>query len=195
MPRLPSRHRALIPAIALLAAAAPAAVTTPSATTTAADAVVQDDGPGAGTLMLRGPRIAQALPAVRLGTDMDVTVTGPVARVRVTQVFRNTSSAWMEATYLYPLPQDGAVDALKMVVGKRVIVGHIEKRAAARATYEAATCLDCARYKRVGELFKITVITLQRQVDPHRRLRFTARGRPHVGIWMPHSLLPSGSRT
>ncbi|MDB5704044.1 MAG: marine proteobacterial sortase target protein, partial [Sphingomonas bacterium] len=103
-------------------------------------AVENDDGPGSGTLMLRstGPGVATALPAIRLGTDMDVTVSGSVARVRVTQVFRNTSKNWMEATYLYPLPQDGAVDGLKMVVGQRVIVGQIRKRGEARKIYEAA---------------------------------------------------------
>ena len=136
--RLTCRH-ALIPAVALLAAF-PAMVSTPGPAfaAKAADAGLQRDDPGAGTLMLRGSRATQGLPAVRLGTDMDVTVTGQVARVRVTQAFRNTSPSWVEATYLFPLPQDGAVDSLKMVVGQRVIVGHVEKRAAARATYEKA---------------------------------------------------------
>ena len=96
------------------------------------------DSIDSGTLMLRGPGVTTAMPAIRLGTDMDVTVSGSVARVRVTQAFRNTSDRWMEATYLYPLPDDGAVDSLKMVVGQRVIVGHIERRERARQMYEAA---------------------------------------------------------
>jgi Ca-activated chloride channel family protein len=56
----------------------------------------------------------------------------------VTQAFRNTSDKWMEATYLYPLPDDGAVDSLKMVVGQRVIVGHIKRREEAKKIYETA---------------------------------------------------------
>src|SRR3546814_52463 len=44
----------------------------------------------------------------------------------------------MEATYLYPLPDDGAVDSLKMVVGQRVIIGRIKRREEARAIYEKA---------------------------------------------------------
>lgn len=96
------------------------------------------DAVGSGTLMLEGKGVATALPAVRLGTDMDVTISGQIARVRVTQAFRNTSSQWVEATYLYPLPEDGAVDSLKMVVGQRVIVGHIKRRDEARAIYEQA---------------------------------------------------------
>ena len=44
----------------------------------------------------------------------------------------------MEATYLYPLPDDGAVDSMKMVVGDRIFIGRIERRAQARADYEKA---------------------------------------------------------
>jgi Ca-activated chloride channel family protein len=128
--------RTLIPALALLAAA-PLATSAP-ASAAAADGAAEDTGPGAGTLIFRGLKQADTMPAVRLGTDMNVTVTGSIARVRVTQAFRNTSDTWMEATYLYPLPEDGAVDSLKMVVGQRVILGRIEKRDAARAIYEKA---------------------------------------------------------
>jgi len=100
----------------------------------------QDGGDPAagGALMLQGKGVADAVPAVRLGTDMDVTVTGQIVRVRVTQAFRNTSGKWMEATYLYPLPDDGAVDSLKMVIGQRVIVGKIKRKLEARAIYDRA---------------------------------------------------------
>lgn len=91
-----------------------------------------------GTLELTSNETAERLPAVRLGTDLDVTVTGPLARVRVTQAFRNTSPAWMAATYHYPLPPDAAVDDLTMVVGQKVIVGEIQPQGKARELYEAA---------------------------------------------------------
>jgi len=76
--------------------------------------------------------------AARLGVDVDLTVSGPTIRVRVTQIFRNQTQDWMEATYVYPLPPGGAVDTLKMVVGDRVIVGDIKERQQARAVYEEA---------------------------------------------------------
>ncbi len=100
-----------------------------------------DDTPdpaAGGALMLAGKGVATSMPAVRLGTDMDATVSGQTMRVRVTQAFRNTSNQWMEATYLYPLPDDGAVDTLKMVVGQRVIIGHIKRHEEARQIYDAA---------------------------------------------------------
>lgn len=104
----------------------------------AADPRTEADPVGSGTLLLAEKGVADHLPAVRLGTDMDVEVSGQIARVRVTQAFRNTSDKWMEATYLYPLPEDGAVDSLKMVVGQRVIVGRIKRREEAREIYEEA---------------------------------------------------------
>ncbi|MBV8917913.1 VIT domain-containing protein, partial [Bradyrhizobium sp.] len=76
--------------------------------------------------------------AVRLGIDVDLTVSGPTVRARITQIFRNPTQDWMEATYVYPLPSGGAVDTLKMVVGERVIIGDIKERLKARAVYEQA---------------------------------------------------------
>lgn len=63
--------------------------------------------------------------AVRLGTDIEITVSGPTLRARVTQLFRNPTKDWVAATYVYPLAANGAVDTLKMVVGDHVIVGDI----------------------------------------------------------------------
>ncbi|MGE3690021.1 MAG: marine proteobacterial sortase target protein [Novosphingobium sp.] len=96
------------------------------------------DPAAGGALVLRGAGTATAMPAVRLGTDMDVTVSGTIMRVRLTQAFRNTSDKWMEASYLYPLPDDSAVDTMKMVVGQRVIVGAIKRNQEARAIYDRA---------------------------------------------------------
>jgi Ca-activated chloride channel homolog len=76
--------------------------------------------------------------ATRLGIDVDLTVSGPTVRARVTQIFRNPTKDWMEATYVYPLPTGSAVDTLKMVVGDRVVVGDIKERQQARAVYEQA---------------------------------------------------------
>jgi Ca-activated chloride channel family protein len=76
--------------------------------------------------------------ASRLGIDVDLTVSGPTVRARVTQIFRNPTQNWVEATYVYPLPPGGAVDTLKMVVGDRVIVGDIKERQQARVIYEQA---------------------------------------------------------
>jgi len=130
-----SRHRAFLGLFLLIGLIAAIFLTS---RLTASEPEGDPDAIGSGTLMLRGKGVATALPAMRLGTDMDVRVSGQIARVRVTQAFRNSSTQWMEATYLYPLPDDGAVDSLKMVVGQRVIIGRIKRREEARAIYEKA---------------------------------------------------------
>src|SRR5580692_1353464 len=76
--------------------------------------------------------------APRLGIDVDLTVSGPTIRARVTQIFKNPTKEWMEATYVYPLPPGGAVDTLKMMVGDRVVIGDIKERQQARVIYEQA---------------------------------------------------------
>ena len=76
--------------------------------------------------------------AVRLGIDVDLTVSGPTIRGRVTQIFRNPTNDWIEAIYVYPLSEGGAVDSLKMVIGDRIVVGDIKERQAARIAYEQA---------------------------------------------------------
>jgi Ca-activated chloride channel family protein len=130
--RAESRKRLAIGSLTLLAVVASCLIS--------AGVRAQESGDPAagGALVLQGKGVATTMPAVRLGTDMDVTVTGQIMRVRVTQAFRNTSDKWMEATYLYPLPDDGAVDSMKMVVGQRVIIGKIKRRVEARAIYDKA---------------------------------------------------------
>lgn len=112
----------------------------PSAYTPPAEPVRAAPVSNEGGLVLRtiSADVATAVPAMRLGTDIVANVTGQTARVTVTQAFRNTSEDWMEATYLYPLPEDGAVDTLKMVVGDRIFDGKIKPREEAREMYEEA---------------------------------------------------------
>ena len=54
------------------------------------------------------------------------------------QIFHNPTDGWVEAVYVYPLPEGGAVDTLKMVIGERIIVGDIKERKQAREVYEQA---------------------------------------------------------
>jgi Ca-activated chloride channel homolog len=93
--------------------------------------------PRSGSLLLKSDD-GGATDASRLGIDVDLTVSGPTIRARVTQMFRNPTQNWVQATYVYPLPAGGAIDTLRMVVGDRVIVGDIKERQQARVIYEQA---------------------------------------------------------
>jgi len=71
-------------------------------------------------------------------TDVDAYVTGYIARVNVTQHFTNPYKEPIEAVYVFPLPENAAVDAMTMKIGERVIKGVIKKREEAREIYEQA---------------------------------------------------------
>jgi Ca-activated chloride channel homolog len=90
-----------------------------------------------GSLLLKseGDRFVEA-PLV--ATDADIVVSGPTARGRITQIFRNPTDGWVEGIYVYPLSEGSAVDTLKMVIGDRIVVGDIEDRKKARELYEQA---------------------------------------------------------
>jgi Ca-activated chloride channel family protein len=67
-----------------------------------------------------------------------IDVNGPIIRTRVTQRFQNPSKGWVEGTYVFPLPENSAVDTLKMQIGDRFIEGEIKAREEARKIYEEA---------------------------------------------------------
>lgn len=80
----------------------------------------------------------EAVYAPVLGTTVEVRVTGIIARARVTQIFKNPSSEWIEAVYIFPLPEGAAVDTLRMKVGDRTLEGVVREKEEARQQYVAA---------------------------------------------------------
>jgi Ca-activated chloride channel homolog len=90
-----------------------------------------------GGLVLRAAGRAPVV-APLVSTDVTIRVAGPVARAHVVQTYQNPEDDWYEGVYVFPLPENGAVDRLRMRVGERVIEGEIKERGAARAAYGEA---------------------------------------------------------
>lgn len=78
---------------------------------------------GRGSLLFPSAREGWFLPAPALETDVRMEISGPIARVQVRQRFRNPSRAWREGVYVFPLPDDAAVDGLRLRLGARIIEG------------------------------------------------------------------------
>ena len=103
------------------------------------ETAIDDLRPGqmqSGTLLMRmktGYRIA-----TRMNTDIDLKVSGLVARVSVRQKFLNDGQEWVEGIYVFPLPDDAAVDRLRMHIGERFIEGEIREKEQAKKEYEKA---------------------------------------------------------
>jgi Ca-activated chloride channel family protein len=95
------------------------------------------DASGSGRMLLTDGD-GNRLLAPWLDTDVDVTVSGVIARVTVRQGFLNVSDRWVAGDYTFPLPGDAAVQAMRLDVAGRQIVGEIQPRVEARETYERA---------------------------------------------------------
>ncbi len=93
---------------------------------------------GTGALLFPSKEPGYFVEAPRLATDVQIDVNGPIMRTRVTQRFENPSKGWVEGTYVFPLPDDSAVDTLKMQIGERFIEGQVKPRQAAKEIYEQA---------------------------------------------------------
>ena len=76
--------------------------------------------------------------ATLLNTDVNIDVNGLVARVSVMQEFRNESPGWVEGIYVFPLPEQAAVDHMRLYIGDRFIEGEIREKEQARKEYEQA---------------------------------------------------------
>ncbi|NEP14214.1 MAG: after-VIT domain-containing protein [Symploca sp. SIO2C1] len=71
-------------------------------------------------------------------TEVQAKVTGNISRVEVTQTFENPFNTALEATYIFPLPDEAAVDDMEIRIGDRTIKGNIKKRIEAQKIYERA---------------------------------------------------------
>jgi Ca-activated chloride channel family protein len=92
----------------------------------------------AGSLLLKTGPEDEPVEALRVATRIRAAVTGNVARVYVTQEFRNDGDEWVDGLYVFPLAADAAVDELEMRIADRRIRGEIRRKAEARATFERA---------------------------------------------------------
>ena len=73
-----------------------------------------------------------------LNTDVNININGLVARVSVMQEFRNEGEEWVEGVYVFPLPDEAAVDHMRLYIGERFIEGEIREKEQARKEYEQA---------------------------------------------------------
>ena len=105
---------------------------------TAAQAQAKPGDAKTGTLLLRTGTDGAFLPAPKVETEVMIQVTGIVARTRVTQTFHNPGEGFVEGLYVFPLPENAAVDRLWLRIGSRVIEGQVKEKEEARRDYARA---------------------------------------------------------
>lgn len=77
-------------------------------------------------------------PALHLATQMDMDISGLIAKVTVLQSFTNPGDDWKEGIYVFPLDEKAAVNGMEMMVGERRIEGRIQEKAVAQKLYQQA---------------------------------------------------------
>ncbi|NES20184.1 MAG: after-VIT domain-containing protein [Symploca sp. SIO3E6] len=71
-------------------------------------------------------------------TEVEAKIAGNLSRVEVRQTFDNPFAQPLEAIYVFPLPDEAAVDEMEIRLGDRFIKGNIKKREEAQKIYEQA---------------------------------------------------------
>jgi Ca-activated chloride channel homolog len=100
------------------------------------DIIQNFDELGQGTLLFK--KANQYKKAAQLKIDVAMNITGMINRVSVIQTFSNTTDDWQEGVYVFPLPENAAVDRLRLLIGERIIEGQIKEKQAAKKIYRQA---------------------------------------------------------
>ena len=90
-----------------------------------------------GSMIFKFPGMPSIM-QMALDTKVQMDITGNINRVTVEQSFINPSNEWVEGVYVFPLPEDSAVDQLRMYIDDRVIEGQIHEKKEAKKIYEKA---------------------------------------------------------
>src|SRR4051794_36461394 len=119
-------------------------------------------------------------------TNVDISVSGVIADVRVVQTYRNEGSKPINATYVFPASTRAAVYGMQMKIGDEVIVAKIKEREAAKQEFEtakkegkSASLLEQER----PNVFAMNLANLMSGDDVEVDLRYTELLVPTEGIY------------
>ena len=101
-------------------------------------AAADEEGPPSGALLATSVGERKDVPVPLKHTDVKASITGYIATVEVTQQFHNPFSEKIEASYVFPLPQNAAVNEFLMIIGERRIRGIIREKEEAERIYHEA---------------------------------------------------------
>ena len=97
-----------------------------------------EDAPGCGAMLAKLPKEDKEIPLPLKHTDVKGQISGYIATVEVTQQFHNPYDEKIEAVYVFPLPQNAAINEFIMTIGERRIRGIIRERKEAERIYRQA---------------------------------------------------------
>ncbi len=108
--------------------------------------------------------------------SLDARIRDQVAEVQVSQTFHNPGSFQLESEYLFPLPEDGAVQNFVLLVDGQELTGRLLSKDEARRVYEeiVRTRRDPALLEYMGRgLYKTSVFPIPPGADRKVTMRYT----------------------
>ncbi|MFL0810872.1 MAG: marine proteobacterial sortase target protein [Agarilytica sp.] len=76
--------------------------------------------------------------ALHLESQAKVKISGMTAHITLSQSFSNITNEWQEGVYVFPLPENSAVNHMELQIGERIIVGEIKEKQQAKKMYQKA---------------------------------------------------------
>lgn len=76
--------------------------------------------------------------SLHLSSDAKININGMLARITLTQTFRNDTDEFQEGVYVLPLSETAAVNSMTMQIGERLIIGKIKEKQEAKKIYQEA---------------------------------------------------------
>ena len=117
--------------------------------------------------------------------DVNAKLNDQVARVQVSQVFENTGSVPMEVCFMFPLPYDGAIDQLTLLVDGKEYQAKLLSKEEARRRYEEIVRKnrDPALLEWVGTgMFQTSVFPIPPHAKRTVTLRYSQLCRKNYGL-------------
>src|SRR5690349_23706995 len=109
-------------------------------------------------------------------TQVDISVSGVIADVKVRQIYRNEGARPINASYVFPASTRAAVYAMQMKLGNEIIVAKIKEREQAKQEFEkakqegkSASLLEQQR----PNVFSMSLANLMPQEQVEIELRYT----------------------
>lgn len=134
------------------------------------------ESPAQGFLVDRRPNVPVARSFEVREVSLDARVRDQVAEVQVSQTFHNPGSFPIDAEYLFPLPEDGAIQGFVLLVDGKELPGRLLPKEEARRIYEeiVRTKRDPALLEYMGRgLYRTSVFPIPAGADRRLTMRYT----------------------
>ena len=112
--------------------------------------------------------------SLHLDSHAEVDINGPIASVNLVQDFKNDTDEWLDAVYVFPLPENAAVNHMEMQIDDRRIVGKIKEKKEAKKIYQEAK--KAGKKAALTEQQRPNLFTQKvANIAPHQTIRISIR--------------------